>query len=158
MIQTKLTTNVQVIDDLVEFMDDYADMVTEVAERVFERISAPLLDELRYYPSPRPNQKYIRTYKLRDGWEVAFRRSTVGFEILVSNDVFYGKFVVGSLAQARAAAASFQAWMHKGRWPLAFETVAFWFEAFREELAIELRKETLDRFGAINSRQRAYTR
>jgi hypothetical protein len=147
-----------VLDDLNAFMDDYTRLVSDAAERAFHRILAPLLDELRYYPAQRPNQKYDRTYTLRDGWNVAFRRAATGFEVIVSNATFYAKFVVGSLAQARAAAASFQAWMHKGRWPLAFETVLFWFEAFKEELKNEIRKETLDRFGSTTSRQRAFTR
>lgn len=158
MISTKLQTNTRILDDLEAFMDDYSRMVSEAGERAYDRIRDPLLDELRYYPAPRPNQRYVRTMRLRDGWEVSFQRASGGFQVIVSNDVPYAKFVVGSLAQARAAAASFQAWMHKGRWPLATETVAFWLEAFREELADEIRKEGLDRFGSTRSRQRGFTR
>lgn len=158
MISSKLSNDTRVLDDLEVFLDDYTRMVSDAAERVFNRILGPLLDELRFYPVQRPNQRYDRTYKLRDGWEIAFRRVAGGFEVFVSNATSYAKFVVGSLAQARAAAASFQAWMHKGRWPLAFETVLFWFEVFKEELQEEIRKETLDRFGSMRSRQRAFTR
>jgi hypothetical protein len=158
VIASKLTTDTRVLDDLSAFMGDYTRMVSDAAERAFNRILGPLLDELRFYPVPRPNQKYDRSYKLRDGWNVAFRRASTGFEVIVSNATSYAKFVVGSLAQARAAAASFQAWMHRGRWPLAFETVIFWFEAFKEELQNEIRRETLDRFGSTASRQRAFTR
>lgn len=158
MISAKLQINTRVLDDLEVFMDDYVPMVSDAGARAYDRIREPLLDELRYYPRPRPNQRYVRTMRLRDGWEVSYQRSTGGFEVIVRNDAPYAKFVVGSLAQARAAAASFQAWMHKGRWPLATETVEFWLEAFKEELQNEIRQEGLDRFGSTRSRQRAFTR
>lgn len=158
VIRTRLDVNTQIFDDLEAFIDDYSRMVSEAGERAYDRIQDPLLDELRYYPALRPNQRYVRTMRLRDGWEVSFQRASSGFEVIVRNDVPYAKFVVGSLAQARVAAASFQAWMHKGRWPLATETVAFWLQAFREELQNEIRAEGLDRFGSTRSRQRGFTR
>jgi hypothetical protein len=157
MIQITARTNTQISDDLIQFVDSFEVMAAEIGERVFGRIQDDFLDELRYYPAPRPNQRYQRTFKLRDGWEVSYRRTEGGFLVTVANDVPYAKFVVGSLAQARAAAASFQAWMHKGRWPLATETVTFWLEAFNEEFAAEFQRE-LGRFGSTASRRRAFTR
>jgi hypothetical protein len=157
MISSKLTTNTRVLDDLSAFADDFSRMAADIGQRAFDQINEPLLDELRYYPPPRPNQKYVRTLRLRDGWTVEYRRASGGFQIVVGNKTPYAKFVVGSLAQARAAAASFQAWMHKGRWPLASETVTFWMEAFHEEFRKEFNQE-LAQFGGASSSRRGFTR
>lgn len=157
MIRTTLTTNTQVLDDLSAFMDDFNRMAADIGEAVYGEMQADFLDELQYYPPPRPNQKYVRTYTLRDGWTLQFRRGSRGFDVLVGNRTPYTKFVVGSLAQARAAAASFQAWMHKGRWPLAIETVEFWLEDFKQEYRERFKRE-LEPFGSTSTRQRAFTR
>jgi hypothetical protein len=157
VIKTTWQTNTRASDDLIEFMDDFNRLAADIGERAFRRVEPDLVDELRYYPAPRPNQRYVRTNRLRDGWEVSYRRDAGGFAVVIANDTPYAKFVVGSLAQARAAAASFQAWMHKGRWPLAMETVEFWYEAFQEEFRAEFNQE-LAAFGTANSRRRAFTR
>jgi hypothetical protein len=157
MIRTTVKQNTRALDELDAFMDDFARLASDIGERAFNRIQEPLLDELRYYPAPRPNQKYVRTFRLRDGWTVDYKRASGGFEIVVGNRTPYTKFVVGSLAQARAAAASFQAWMHKGRWPLAVETVNFWLEAFSEEFRAEFNQE-LAAFGSASSSRRGFTR
>lgn len=158
MIAATWKNDTRVADDLTAYMDSFDTLVADAGERAYQRIAPDMLDELEYYPAPRPNQKYQRTYRLRDGLEIAFRREAGRFSVYVSNAVEYSKFVVGSLAQARAAAASFQAWMHKGRWPLAFETVGFWYEAWRELLLEEIQKDQLERFGTVSSSRRAYTR
>lgn len=157
MIKITARTNTQVLEDFNAFADSFDALAADIGERVFNQIHDDFLDELHYYPAPRPNQRYKRTFRLRDGWEVAYQRNTGGFLVTVTNGVPYAKFVVGSLAQARAAAASFQAWMHKGRWPLAAETVAFWLEAFEDEFKTAFNQE-LAAFGTTSSRRRAFTR
>lgn len=157
MIRTTMRVNTRPFDELDAFLDDFNRMAADIGQRAYDRIHTPLLDELQYYPPPRPNQRYVRTFRLRDGWTVAYQRSGSGFEILIGNKTPYTKFVVGSLAQARAAAASFQAWMHKGRWPLAVETVDFWLEAFAEEFRTEFNQE-LAQFGSTSSSRRGFTR
>jgi|APSaa5957512622_1039677.scaffolds.fasta_scaffold13554_1 hypothetical protein len=57
---------------------------------------------LRYYPRRRPKQKYVRTFKLRNGWQLLGE----GAKARVENNVPYAPFVQGER----------QAWMHAGRW------------------------------------------
>ncbi len=60
-------------------------------------------------------------------------------------------------ASARAAAAKAQAWMHKGRWPLAFDTVNAFYELFLEAYTEEFTKELAD-YGTTSTKRRAFTR
>lgn len=157
MIRTTLSINTKPLDDLIEFADDFARMASEIGEEAYRSIEDDLIDELRYYPPPRPNQKYQRTYRLRDGWRVSFDRASDGFAIVIGNPTPYTKYVVGSLAQARATAAAFQAWMHKGRWVLAADTVEFWLEEFLSEYRERFTNE-LSQFGSSSTRRRGVTR
>lgn len=157
MIRARLTINTKPLDDLTEFAGDFARIAADIGEGVYRSIEDDLVDELRYYPPPPPNSTYQRTFTLRDGWEVSYGRDGNGFAIRVANETSYSKYVVGSLAQARATAASFQAEVHKGRWVLAADTVAFWFEAFLEEYQSRFTAE-LSKFGTTSTNRRAFTR
>lgn len=157
MIRTRWQINTRILDDLAAYAGDFDRMAADIGERAFTRISDDLLDELQYYPATRPNQTYQRTYRLRDGWDVGFNRESDGFAINIENDAPYAKHVVGSLAQSLAAARAFQAWMHQGRWPLATETVAFWFDAFMEVYQDEFMRD-LAQFGSTGASRRAFTR
>lgn len=157
MIRSKWTINTKPLDDLAEFAGDFARIAADIGEDVYRSIEDDLVDELRYYPPPPPNSSYQRTFKLRDGWEVSYGRDGNGFSVRVSNDTSYSRYVVGSLAQARSAAASFQADVHKGRWVLAADTVGFWFESFMQEYEARFAAE-LSKFGTSTTRRRAYTR
>jgi hypothetical protein len=157
VIRARLSTNTKPLDDLAEFAGDFARIAADIGEDVYLSIEDDLVDELRYYPPPPPNSSYQRTFKLRDGWEVSYGRDGNGFAIRVENDTSYSKYVVGSLAQARAAAASFQADVHKGRWVLAADTIGFWFEAFLAEYQTRFTAE-LSKFGTTSTSRRAFTR
>jgi hypothetical protein len=136
----------------------FADLTQELAEKAFRQIESPLLDELRFYPPERPGQRYVRTFRLRRGWKASLERiNNDTTALVVSNDVEYASFVVGSLAQRVSAGARFQADIHKGRWPLATETVSFWQIAYFEILQDEFERE-LSQFGTITNRARAFTR
>jgi hypothetical protein len=157
MIKQTLKTISRVDKDIEQFVKDFNRMSYELGETAFKSIREPLLDELKFYPPTLPNQKYIRTYRLRRGWKAGIKRlNGVTFALIVSNDVEYARFVVGSLAQAESAAASFQAAIHQGRWPLASKTVGYWYDAFLEELDDAFAKE-LSQFGTIRKTRRAFT-
>lgn len=157
MIRQRWKIDTKVLDDLAAFAGDFTRMSADIGERAYRRIGDDLLDELQYYPAPRPNQQYQRTMRLKNGWDVGFERSNDGFGVEIENDTPYAKFVVGSLAQSIATAASFQAWMHKGRWPLATETILFFYEAFLEVYQDEFARE-LAQFGTTSTSRRAFTR
>lgn len=157
LIRSTWQINTRPLDDLAEFAGDFTRLATEIGESVFQDLEEDLLDELRFYPAPPANSTYIRTYRLRDGWNVHLAHEGNGFAVILTNDVSYAKYVVGSLAKAKAAAARFQAAIHKDRWPLATETASFWYEAFlevyQERFAAELAK-----FGTITASRRTFTR
>ena len=61
---------------------------------------------LKHYPQPRPNQKYIRTFTLRNNWYIAEANSDWS-RVKIGNTTPYSPYVVGDTQQA---------WMHAGRW------------------------------------------
>jgi hypothetical protein len=157
MIRSKWRINAKPIDDLAEFAADFENIVYGLAEDSYSVMADDLLDELRYYPPPPPNSTYVRTLKLKNGWKLHLYRGSEGAHIIVENDVGYTPLVAGSLAQALAAAKAFQARIHQGRWPLASETVSFWFEAFKEDFDERFTRE-LGKFGTSTVSRRAFTR
>lgn len=67
--------------------------------------TALLRKEARVYPPKLPNQKYVRTFRLRRGWKVT-RAEAEGGEI-ANVDVPYNIYVQGAKTQAT---------IHRGRW------------------------------------------
>lgn len=65
-----------------------------------------LLEELRDYPPKLPNQRYVRTFRLRDSWQPSriMREGTLG---RVWGDIAYNQWVMDE---------RFQAAIHQGRW------------------------------------------
>ncbi len=163
MIRSRWIINTTPLDGLSDYAAHFEEHAFENGERVYDSLEQEVLDELREYPSPPAGSDYVRTYRLRNGWQINLVPASGGFTIEVLNDavdsrgVEYPKYVKGSLAKARATAAKAQAWMHKGRWPLAFGTVeAFYelfFEAYNESFARDL-----SAFGSTSSSRRAFTR
>lgn len=157
-ISQKWVVNTKPLDDLAHFADSFEQIAFGVFDEVAQEIEPLLLDELRHYPPVPPGSTYIRTFRLQEGWHVFILQQAGSFIIRVSNEVEYSQWVVGSLAQAIAAAAAFQRVFHREHgWQLATETVTFWFEAFME--AFEQRfADELGQFGTFTSRRRARTR
>lgn len=157
VIRSRWKVNTKVLDDLAAFAGDFTRIAGDIGEDLINQFDDGLLDELRYYPPPPANSSYVRTYRLREGWTVTIQRESEGFSIIINNPTPYAKYVVGSLATARATAASFQADIHKGRWPLTTDTVSFWFEGYLEAYQARFMNE-LGKFGTISSSRRAFTR
>lgn len=84
---------------------------TKALQRGMSDATKIVMQEAQVYPPQRPNQKYIRTYKLRRSWNNRRIRITPsGVEGVIysnSNDAPYNAYVQHP---------RFQAWMHKGRW------------------------------------------
>lgn len=157
VVSSKLELNTKPIDALRDYAKNYRDLVQEYGQDAFKEIETPLLDELRFYPPPLPNQKYVRTYKLKRGWKAGIMSVGVSrFALVISNDVNYTAMVVGSLAQAESVAANFQRAIHQGRWPLATLTVKFWQDAFMEVL-LETMGDDMKKLGTIENKTRAFT-
>lgn len=163
MIRTHWKIDTKVLDGLSNYAARFDQRCFEIGERVYNKLADDVLDELRVYPSPPPNSKYVRTYRLYNSWRISIIPATGGFTIEILNDATdkrgkeYSKYVKGSLAKARAVAAKAQAWMHKGRWPLAADTVNAWYELFMEEYQAEFAQD-LANYGATSARRQAFTR
>jgi hypothetical protein len=163
MIRTYLNVDTRVLDSISNYADRFSQRALEIAERVYNQLADEALEDLRKYPPPPPNSKYKRTYRLRNGWRMELAPAAGGFTIVFINDATdkrgrsYPKYVQGSLAKARATAAKWQAWMHKGRWPLAFDTVDAFYDLFMEAYQDEFKKDLAD-FGSTSSSRRTFTR
>jgi hypothetical protein len=157
MIRQRWDVDVSGTQDLISLANRYEDLVMQSAAEAFGGTQDDLLDELQYYPPPPSGSTYIRTFKLRGGWRLGLRRTDRGIEIVIENDVPYAALVVGSLAKAIAAARAFQARVHQGRWPLATETVSFWYEILIETFE-EILGEKVQLIITAQSSRRAFTR
>lgn len=154
MIRQRFESNfTPFLKEYEQFARDFPKVAYEVGQDVWQAKREPLLDTLREYPPPLPNQKYIRTYRLRRGWKAFIQRVNANsFAVVVSNDVDYTSFVIGSLAQATSVAASFQADIHRGRWKLATTTVGLAFEDFLKAYDDKL-AQRLAQFGTVTRRE-----
>lgn len=147
------TNFTSVFSEIEGLVNDFPRIAFETGDESFKVIREPLLDTLRFYPPKLPNQRYVRTFKLRRGWKAFIQRiDSNRFAIVVSNDTDYTSFVVGTLAQTESVAASFQSAIHQGRWRLATTTVE---EQFNEFLRVYDKKlsEKLSNLGIVTRRQ-----
>lgn len=157
MIRATIKTQSNVLPGLSNYAARFNQRVAEIGERAFGALEDVTLDTLRDYPPPPPNSTYVRTYTLRNGWHASITRESGGFAVVFENDTSYAKYVVGSLAQARAVAAKAQAWMHKGRWPLAADTLQAFQDLYLESVNAEIAKD-LANYGRVTTSRRAFTR
>lgn len=80
------------------------------------------------YPPPPPGSTYVRTYALRDNWNVRTQRRD--FSVIIENPTEYAPFVQGES----------QATVHRGRWKTLKKTA----ESKTDEIVKKL-KEQVDR-------------
>jgi hypothetical protein len=159
MIRNTLSTDISTEKALELFADEITDIVYDLAQDSFEAVKTPLLDELRFYPPVPAGSKYVRTFALRRAWVARLdRNGRDRVDFVVENNVRYTQWVVGSLAQNPSQARRFQRDFHaRNGWPLATETVAFFFEAYEEDFA-ERFDTSLNKIVSTSTRQRAFTR
>jgi hypothetical protein len=91
--------------------------IPRIAEKTIKKIADGIVREMRNYPPERAGQKYVRTYRFRDSWNV--KKLVSGYTVTTSSK--YANYVVGTPAGAIGNGG--QAWMHVGRW-LLFRDVA----------------------------------
>ena len=74
-----------------------------------ESLTDDIRPEAQIYPPERPNQRYVRTYRLQKGWERPPTVRVSGGDVTgsLANRVPYGPWVQGWDTQA---------WMHRNRW------------------------------------------
>lgn len=159
VVKSTWKVDTRALDELSHFASSFNAQAFTLAEQVGAEIAVPLLNELQHYPPVPPGSKYLRTFKLRDGWRIDIGQAGGGqFRFEVSNSTDYTVWVVGSLATAREAAARFQRDFHRANgWFLATDTVTFWFNAFMEEYRERFNAQ-LSEFGMASGSRRARTR
>ena len=134
---------------IFELPDEFHDLFFDSGKTAFNTKREPLLDELQYYPPELPNQRYVRTYRLRNGWTVTIKRlSKSKFMIEVKNDTDYATDVMGSLALSPSEAGRFQHDIHKGRWQLTTVVLQEQYTEFLQELN-DVLTDALKDYGAV---------
>lgn len=156
VVGATLKVETQALKDLEVFIGDIAEMSFGIAQDVFRRIEPPFRNELQFYPPKPPKSRYVRTFRLKRGWQIQLDRpSSTLFRLVVSNATPYTQWVVGSLAQN---GERFQTQVHKRNgWFQANKTTTFWFQAFNDDFAKAFTNE-LGAFAKTNARKRAFTR
>ena len=95
----------------------------KVLEGEWRPFLVSLKRELRTYPPKLPNQKYVRTFNLKQNWQYAVLSPT---SAEVSNAATYAGWVQGVDQNIE---------FHKGRWPVAVEVADTRLEEWVKELS-----------------------
>lgn len=123
------------LDRWLAALSDAPAILREEVEEGAERGLEHLRRDGAHYPSPRPGQRYQRTYELRRGWLEARPRARwsegEGISLSLDNPVPWAKWVQGTDTQA---------WMHKRRWWTVDEIMARNEAAVRGELETALQR------------------
>ena len=96
--------------------------IPRISERTIKKAADKIVKTMKIYPSKRPGQRYVRTFRFQNSWRI--KRSATGFTISanpIDKGTNYGRYVVGDFAGTIGSGG--QAWMHVGRW-LLFRDVA----------------------------------
>lgn len=153
MIRASFTVSAEADEGLQrfdQFLKDFDRVVGELASDTFAEIRQPFLNELQFYPPVPPNSRYRRTYRLRNSWTVRLVKVNGAYQIFTLNATPYAKWVVGSFDQRRNYQTDFHA---RNGWPLANQTVTFWYAVFQEEYQARFDRY-LAGFGIFSVRRR----
>ena len=115
MTQISITTNANLVR---QGLEDFAAEIPKVGRRRIYNVMLKIRTRMKKYPNVRRNQKYVRTYRLRNGWQIVSKPN--GY--MITNPTSYTPFVVGDAYGLR------QAWMHVStdqgkRWATLRDTV-----------------------------------
>lgn len=125
--------NVELIDDLSAYFASLGQEIQDVAEEVGREIQPEFEGDIKFYPAELPNQRYVRTGRLRNESSVTFDASTKGLTFRVESGAPYDVYVRGTLNQrSRREATSRIARIHEGRWVPLWDITQFWQDAVRE--------------------------
>jgi hypothetical protein len=176
VIRNKTTIDLEPLEDVADFLDNFDEVVRDVGQRVVDEWAPELLTELRVTPGKpkypiewtserqrkkvmadlraKDNLPYQRSDELPNAWEVVNTSTDGAFSILVINRSSKAKFVYGSLARNVEAARRFQQKFHINTgWQFARNTVFVWLDV----METAFRREIID-VSQSSTRRRAYTR
>jgi hypothetical protein len=118
---------------LTNFDDNARRIYYAVAVEVFAELRALILEAIQFYPPVPAGSRYIRTFRLRRGWQVDLHLFANTVELVISNATPYTAKVVGTLINNDALARATQEAFHANNgWPVALDTARFWFDRFKD--------------------------
>jgi hypothetical protein len=170
MIRVTLTANTKPLDNMVTVLDSFNSVVTSAGDVTVREVQPFLLDELSYMPPERSypvdypiswtSERQRKAYFATDGfvraWKV--RSDTEGntFKLVVENTIPSAKYVIGTLAKVKAAAAKPQQRFHAAQgWALASPIVHYWLDR-AQEIFMDNLAEKLQAMG-VKFKRRAFT-
>lgn len=128
------TTPLDKLSQYLTSFDEHAlKIFADTANEVFNEIRAQMLEALQFYPPVPAGSTYVRTFRLRRGWELTLEVSGSAVYVVVKNATPYTRWVVGALTTVDAAARATQRAFHaRNGWPIALNTTRFWFDQFKD--------------------------
>jgi len=178
MIRASIQYNSKPIDDLIGYLDGYAQVAEEEFNAAYTEVEPLLLNELQTEPGPTvhpiewTSEKQRKAYFATDGFEhgipyqrtgalaKAWQISKQGFGlnvlIKVLNPNPASPFVYGSLSITNRGNHKQQFHSNTG-WQTAGDTVDFWFVALTEQYIANMNARLGDVVGGTKTQRRAYT-
>lgn len=134
------------LDKYLQTFDDNAlKIFADTANEVFNEIRPQMLEALRFYPPVPAGSTYVRTFRLKRGWELTLEISGSAVYVVVKNATPYTRWVVGTLTTIDAAARATQRAFHaRNGWPIALDTTRFWFDGYKDAFIEAFTKAMID--------------
>jgi len=150
--------NVQLADDLDAYFDSFGREVEAASDAVGREIQPQFEADMTFYPARLPNQRYVRTFRLRDESSVSYRATEQGLFFDAQSGAPYDRYVRGTFNQrSRREATRDIARVHQGRWVPLWDITQFWQEAAKE-LLIDRIKQQYGEFVNTTIRRRSRIR
>lgn len=178
MIQASLTFNSRPLDDLIGFIEGYAQVANEEFDAAFAVIEPQMLKELEsepgkpVYPIQWTSEKqrkafwasdgfgkgipYTRTGALAKAWQVNKSGGGLNIKVTVINPSSASPFVYGSLSLSNRGDHKQRFHSNTG-WQTAGDTISFWLVALTETFLDNMRQRLGDVVGSTKTSRRAYT-
>lgn len=118
---------------LTTFDENALKIFKEVAEETFNEIRGQMLEALRYYPPVPAGSTYVRTFRLKRGFQLTLEIAGSSVAVVVRNPTPYTRYVVGTLTTVDAAARATQRAFHaRNGWIVTLVTTRFWFDQYKD--------------------------
>jgi hypothetical protein len=127
-------------DSVKQQIEGAPERLRESAAQTFPAVKAQSISDLQNYPPPKPNSNYVRTNRLKQGWDARLASRPDGVALIYENGVEYTDLVMGSLLADRETAIAFQTDMHRDTgWPYAIDITNDAFEQFADIIESQIR-------------------
>jgi len=182
MIQASLTYNSKPIELLINYLDNYAEIVNEEFNKSYAEVEPQLLSELQYEPPllnfpqdyPRlwssEQERFAffatdgfgggiphrRTHELVKAWLATKTGGGLNITVKIKNNNVAAIPVYGSLSKSNRGEG--QTAMHvQGGWPQQGNTIDFWLDVLTKLLVDNMNQRLGDMVGSTKLQRRSYT-